>query len=252
MFFLALILDFAAIALLLLFLIKLDHGAKASASDIAIIFAMSVPAVIIAALVEPLIIPNLNPTSNLLGLATFLSVGIVEESVKSIPVLILIWKRRFFRDYTGGIIYFALSGQAFSLLEDLGYLVGHGGKVGVFRILLDPFFHATTCAVFGFTVAHVKLGRGKPWVLIGGFSAGVIMHCMYDFLISSPSTPLIFLGLLLGVSSYAMIISLYFYARRLDERLGLAWRRKNNFCRSCGSPNPRHLLFCTACGTKYQ
>ncbi len=252
MFLLAFVLDFAAIALLLLFLLKLDHGAKASASDIAIIFAMSVPAVVIASIVEPLVIPNFNPTTDLLGLVTFLVVGIVEESMKSIPVLILIWKRRYFRDYTGGIIYFALSGQAFSLLEDLGYLVGHGGKVGVFRILLDPFFHATTCAVFGFTVAHCKLGKGKPWLLVGGFSTAVLMHCMYDFLVSSPSKPVIVLGLLFGFSSYAMIIALYFQARRLDERLGLAWKRKNNFCRSCGAANPRHLLFCTACGTKYQ
>src|SRR3990167_4689379 len=157
---------------LALLLKKKDHGAKEPASMLWAAFGFGVVSVLLTALVlAPLLYPDtvdqvlaqVEITPNLLFVAVFaVMVGIIEETTKSVPLAFFFWKKRYFNEYTDGVLYFALSGLAFGLLEDIIYLVQAGAGTGLMRIILLPFFHAATCSIFGFFLARYKVtGRSQ-------------------------------------------------------------------------------------------
>src|SRR3954452_12470435 len=62
----------------------------------------------------------------LLGAA--LTVGVIEEICKFLPLAVWIYKKRYFNEHTDGVIYFALAGLGFGLPENILYTLQFGTK----------------------------------------------------------------------------------------------------------------------------
>lgn len=177
-----------------------------------------------------------------------LTIGLVEEIWKYVPLALFIYKRRYFNEHTDGIIYFGFSGMAFGLFENIFYTVAFGSSVGTARLLITPFFHAATTALAGYYLARAKVDRGsmmRPFAAVAGV---VILHAFYDYGLLTQEVVLVLISLLVAFMLNLSIFLMIRRARREDQSLGLSVVGINKFCRACGYPNPKQLLYCSRCG----
>jgi protease PrsW len=233
------------------FLISQDHGKKEPILALWFAFGMGAVGAVAAYYIENKFISARSlaigtPKTTLLS-AT-MTVGLIEESCKFLPLAVLIYSRRFFNEYADGVIYFALAGLGFGLPENILYTLQGGTHTGVTRLFLTPIFHASITGMVGYFLAKQKIGKRSPIIVIVPFIAAIILHGVYDF------------GLLSGVSIYNVLsvtitlclagnlFLLFFRATDHDQDLGLSVVGHNSYCRSCGWPNPKHHLYCVHCG----
>jgi RsiW-degrading membrane proteinase PrsW (M82 family) len=153
-------------------------------------------------------------------LVAVLAVAVIEEACKFLPLAIVIYKRRYFNEYTDGVIYFALAGLGFGLPENLLYTLQFGTKTGVVRILMTPLFHAATTGLVGYVLVKRKLtGRSPLWV--GLPLAGVIgLHGLYDFGLSSGSALYAIGSLLVTLGASIGFFVAYLRAAENDQARG--------------------------------
>ena len=72
----------------------------------------------------------------------FMLVGIIEEAVKFLPLLVWLWRKPYFTERTDGVIYFALCGLGFGFAENILYTLADGAGTGIGRLIIVSFFHA--------------------------------------------------------------------------------------------------------------
>ena len=123
--------------------------------------------------------------------ARAVSAGVVEETIKGAGLLVLLWALRDeFDNVTDGILYGAVIGAGFALVEnyvyfaltpraDLGYLIFG-------RVVLGWLSHSTFTALFGAGLGYVREGHGRRWgwlVPLAGFVAGLLLHTYGDFVV---------------------------------------------------------------------
>ena len=229
---LAIIVFFISIsALLVWFFIKNDCGDKEPISVLWKAGIIGFLGFIGAGLIESWIIPesHLSPKTSSIGISffTYILVGVIEESLKFIPLALYIYKKKYFNEHTDGIIYFALAGIGFGVPENIVYVVSYGASAGIGRLILDPFFHAATVAIVGYYLIKVKLDH-KSWLsVILAFVGVVMIHCIYDFCLSTSNGTMIMLSVLITFISSIMLFILFFKANKLDKKSGLTIRNKN-------------------------
>lgn len=180
--------------------------------------------------------------------STMLTVSLIEESFKFIPLALLIYKRRFFNEHTDGIIYFAIAGLGFGLPENIIYTVNYGAEVGVARLFLTPLFHAATTGVVGYYLIKLKLSHKSPWWIGVPLAAMILLHAIYNSGLASGAVGLVMTSVLITIGLTASLFVLFVKAAAQDQDSGLSVVGNNSFCRSCGCPNPTHHLYCTRCG----
>jgi RsiW-degrading membrane proteinase PrsW (M82 family) len=154
-----------------------------------------------------------------------LTVGVIEETLKFIPLALYIYKKRYFNEMTDGVIYFALAGMWFGVIESIGYAMAYGTEVGFMRIILAPFLHAGFSSLAGMGLIKFKLTR-NPAYLLTGLGAAILLHGMYDFFLFSQDALLAMASL--GIAAVVNFIPFRKFrsARRHDERLGLSNRHE--------------------------
>lgn len=233
------------------FLLSRDRGSKEPVGALWAAALFGLPALIAAAFLEAKFLPvDAAVANHAIGSAFygFLGVGFVEEAAKFIPLAFFIWKKRYFNEHTDGIIYFALCGLTFGLVENIGYTIGFGSKVGLTRIILIPFFHAATTGSIGYYLAKAKVEK-KAWTtVLFPFIVVALMHGVYDFGLSSGVMGFVLLSLALTLLLSIGLFLFYMRANELDRAMGLSAVGNNKFCRACGRPNPHHMLYCEYCG----
>ncbi len=201
-----LLLIFIAIATgLAWFLIAEDHGEKEPVAALWMAAGFGLLGAVAASFLESRLVSANNllpgaPYGTLL--VAVLAVAVIEEACKFLPLAIVIYRRRYFNEYTDGVIYFALAGLGFGLPENLLYTLQFGTKTGIVRILMTPLFHAATTGLVGYALIRRKLaGKSLPgiWLPLAGI---VVLHGAYDFGLSSGSVSYAIGSLLvtLGVS----------------------------------------------------
>ena len=205
-----------------------------------------------AAILENVVLPlgNLQPGTALGALlVAALGVGIIEEGCKFIPLATFLYHKRYFNEHTDGVIYFAIAGLGFGLPENILYSLQFGAGVGLARVVLTPFFHAATTGIVGYFLAKGKLA-GYAWYKTVPLALGAVMilHGMYDFGLASGVQWLVGLSLLITLSVSVSLFIFFSKAIGLDQARGLSAVGTNNFCRTCGQPNPGHGLYCVRCG----
>ena len=131
-----------------------------------------------------------NTTNELLRIALQgLNAGITEETIKGLGLLLLFFVLRDeFDDVVDGIIYGALIGAGFAMVENFRYFALDSKNFLVFlivgRIILGWLGHSTFIACFGAALGYVRYTRVR-WkqivIPLLGFLIAVGLHTFFDF-----------------------------------------------------------------------
>lgn len=123
--------------------------------------------------------------------ATF-GAPVVEESLKGLILIILLWRRRQELDGpTDGIIYAAMVGLGFAMMENIGYYIGAlvrpqvGGAqllgvTFVLRGVLSPLAHPIFTSMTGLGVAYAATHRNGRWAVPLGLAAAMLLHGLWN------------------------------------------------------------------------
>jgi RsiW-degrading membrane proteinase PrsW (M82 family) len=123
------------------------------------------------------------------ALAQALNAGITEEAIKGAGLLLLLWALRDeFDNVTDGVLYGALIGAGFAMVENFVYFaVSPRGDLGFLilgRIVLGWLSHSTFTACFGAGLGfarEARSGRGRRWLApLLGFATGLFLHTFFD------------------------------------------------------------------------
>ncbi len=121
---------------------------------------------------------------------------VVEESLKGLVLVWLLWRRRQELDGpTDGIIYAAMVGLGFAMMENIGYYISalarpvDGGvplleATFVFRGLLAPLAHPMFTAMTGIGAAYAATHRRGGWALAVGLFGAMFLHGLWNGLTS--------------------------------------------------------------------
>jgi RsiW-degrading membrane proteinase PrsW (M82 family) len=127
--------------------------------------------------------------------ATF-GAPVVEESLKGLVLAWLLWRRRQELDGpTDGIIYAAMVGLGFAMMENIGYYisalarpeVGGVSLLGVtfvFRGVLAPLAHPVFTSMTGIGAAYAATHRRGGWALAAGLIGAMVLHGLWNGLTS--------------------------------------------------------------------
>lgn len=159
-----------------------------------------------------------------LGRASILLVGIIEESAKLVvPLIVLALAHRSTRG--GGIVIGIAAGMGFAVLETMGYgfdaLLAQNGGLGaldttlVLRGILVPAGHVawtgTICAALWYLVETSHKGRGVL-ALVVSYLGAIMLHTAWDATASGT------LHLLIGLVSVVALLTLTMLAHRAFVR----------------------------------
>ena len=200
-FLVALPLALLPVPLLVALVLMLDRLEPEPPGDLAFCFAWGAGA---AALLAGIIstVGLLYVTQPALGKGTgqFVSAAIgapvVEETLKGLALAWLLWRRRQELDGpTDGIIYAAMVGLGFAMMENVGYYlsalarpsVGGVSLLGatfVFRGVLAPFAHPMFTAMTGIGAAYAATHRRGGWALAAGLFGAMVLHGLWNGLTS--------------------------------------------------------------------
>jgi RsiW-degrading membrane proteinase PrsW (M82 family) len=166
-----------------------------------------------------------------------LAVGFTEEAVKGLGLLLLfILLRDEFDNVTDGIVYGALIGAGFAMVENFIYFAFDAKEFLVFlivgRIVLGWLCHSTFTVCFGAALGYIRHTRVR-WrqivIPLLGFVAAVGLHSIFDFItffatsivINAPTDPLVnTISLIAIIGDYippfiAQLVIMYFLIKSL-------------------------------------
>jgi RsiW-degrading membrane proteinase PrsW (M82 family) len=135
--------------------------------------------------------PDLGTTTGQYVSATF-GAPVVEESLKGGVLLWLLWRRRQeFDGPTDGVIYAAMVGLGFAMMENIGYYISALarpaiggvsllGATFVFRGILSPFAHPAFTSMTGIGVAYAATHRRSGWAVWAGLLGAMILHGLWN------------------------------------------------------------------------
>jgi RsiW-degrading membrane proteinase PrsW (M82 family) len=121
-----------------------------------------------------------------------LGAPVVEETLKGLILIILLWRRRQELDGpTDGIIYAAMVGLGFAMTENIGYYIGALvrpevggvkllGVTFVLRGLLSPLAHPIFTSMTGLGVAYAATHRNARWAVPLGLLAAMLLHGLWN------------------------------------------------------------------------
>jgi len=150
------------------------------------------PALFIEQNIDNIIQNVFDPNNSSMVIRVFfqgLNAGITEETFKGIGLLLLfIILRDEFDNVTDGIVYGALIGAGFAMVENFSYFAQHSQNSLVFlivgRIVLGWLGHSTFIACFGAALGYIRHTRVR-WkqivIPIIGFLIAVGLHSFFDF-----------------------------------------------------------------------
>jgi protease PrsW len=123
--------------------------------------------------------------------ATF-GAPLVEETLKGLILVGLLWRRREELDGpTDGIIYAAMVGLGFAMMENVGYYInalitpvqGGAALLGatfVLRGVVSPLLHPIFTSMTGLGVAYAAFHRRAGWAVVAGWLAAMLLHGLWN------------------------------------------------------------------------
>ncbi len=168
-------------------------------------------------------------------LAPGLSAGVTEEAIKGAGLLALMWVLHDeFDNVTDGILYGALIGAGFGMVENFVYFaVTPRAALGVLifgRVVLGWLGHSTFTALFGAGLGYARERhlRRRAWVApVIGFAASMLLHTFFDTVAfaaqnASTGTPSRTTLLALGLATVLLDYAPLFAAQAILLRMVLA------------------------------
>lgn len=108
-------------------------------------------------------------------------IGLIEESLKFIAVLIGVYRHLEFDEVMDGIIYAVAASLGFAAVENLFYVLQGGVGVGLIRAFLSIPGHAFFGAIMGYYIGTSKFaGPRRPILLAAGLTLATLAHTAYD------------------------------------------------------------------------
>lgn len=186
------------------------------------------------------------------GVVGVIGEAAIEELAKFVPLALFIDRRKYFNEINDGVIYFALVGLGFALVENLLYAFSLGVTGTLGRVILLLFFHAATTGLVGYFLARSKLLREPLTKTLVALVAVILLHGWYNASLNlAVDIPGFFwVALVITIGLNLGLIGIYLRAEQLDRELGLEARHAGKFCEHCGRPNLHRTLFCEYCGYK--
>lgn len=211
---------------LIRYLLHRDKGEREPTSALIYAGVLGVFAVVIGSILELVIIPATalpvpGEPARHIAISTIiigcLTIGIIEELVKAVPLKRFIYNKGYFDEVSDGIIYFGITGLIFGALENVSYALSYGTAVGLDRVITIPFMHAGFTSIIGYAIARQKiLGLDKS-VITRGFLIAIGLHAFYDFGLFYDRPWSRYSSLALTVVINLIIFYLYKKARQTDR-----------------------------------
>jgi RsiW-degrading membrane proteinase PrsW (M82 family) len=171
-------------------------------------------------------------TSDVLRIALQgLNAGITEETIKGLGLLLLFFiLRDEFDNVTDGIVYGALIGAGFAMVENFSYFALNSKNFLVFlivgRVILGWLGHSTFIACFGAALGYVRYTRVR-WkqivIPLLGYLVAVGLHSFFDFVDFQASAAIRNAAGNPTIVSYAMIAIIGNYVPPLLAQIGLLY-----------------------------
>lgn len=144
-----------------------------------------------------------------LGLLVYsvLGIGLIEESAKLLPFMVLARTLRHFDERVDGIIYSGLVAVGFAVYENVFYLEFASDTENLARAVTGPLVHVVFASLWGYPIGVAILERRallRPIAL--GLGAAALVHGAYDFCV---------LGLPAWARLFAALIVVAVWARKV-------------------------------------
>ncbi len=183
-----------------------------------------------------------NPSDMAHSIFVGLNAGITEETVKGLGLLLLFMALRDeFDNVTDGIVYGALIGAGFAMVENFSYFGMHSRSLMVLlvgRIVLGWLSHSTFTVCFGAALGYIRHTRVR-WqqivIPLIGYLIAVGLHSVFDFVnffasslvANNPtSSNIVTFSLLAGIGNYvppfiAQMVILYCLVKSLAHEAAI-------------------------------
>jgi RsiW-degrading membrane proteinase PrsW (M82 family) len=184
---------------------------------------------------------------------SFLWVGMVEEFFKFLAVRLTVYRSKEFNEVMDGMIYMISAALGFAALENVGYMLGYGFSVGLFRAILSYLGHVSFSAILGYYLGKAKIEARGDWLWIG-FLLAISLHWLYDafFVIGTlkASGSFILLGLMVWVLGLILTYILAKKAQAISpfRTTHILPKRLTRPCPACGKTVSSKALICHHCG----
>jgi protease PrsW len=189
------------VPLLILVVLWVDQLEPEPRQNLAFAFAWGAGIAALSALIintadlEYVTMPALGASSGQYVAATF-GAPVVEETIKGLVLFGLLWWRRSELDGpTDGVIYAAMVGLGFAMVENVGYYISaidtpeRGGMAllgytfvlrGVLSPLLHPIFTSMTGLGVAYAASRPRGSRRARWAVFLGWLAAVVLHSTWN------------------------------------------------------------------------
>ena len=150
-------------------------------------------------------------------------IGLIEESVKIIPFLILLRFKSIVNESTDYIVYASLVALSFAFLENLLYFYPDNLEAITGRLLTANVLHIALTSFIAFSILYAKKKkRSVILYFLMGFAFSIFVHGVYDFFLITESDWRELKILSLGIAATCILL----YARALHQ--ALSWSEFND------------------------
>ena len=139
-------------------------------------------------------------------------VGLLEEFIKFLPFLLVIFTFKSFDEKVDGIIYASVIALGFASFENFHYLAYMDGFPLIGRAIASPLTHTIFSSIWGYHVGVARLSGGsilKPF--LKSLIIASLLHGIFDFLTTASPT--------LRIISSLVILVVWIWITRVIEKL---------------------------------
>jgi len=142
---------------------------------------------------------------NLPGLFAFavLGIGLIEESAKMLPYLLVVLRFRDFDEPMDGIVYGSFIALGYALVENLHYLQFLTPVEAAARGFAGPLVHIVFASVWAYHLGIARLRNGNLYAAAARWlGATALLHGVYDFVVLGFPAPALVLAAALIVAAW--------------------------------------------------
>lgn len=129
---------------------------------------------------------------NLPGLFAYavLAIGVIEESAKLLPFLLVVLRFREFDEPIDGIIYASFIALGFAAVENIRYLDFLTTRQAFARGFAGPVLHIVFASIWGYYVGRAwLLGRRRALTVLAALAVSAGVHGVYNFVVIGMPSP---------------------------------------------------------------
>lgn len=138
---------------------------------------------------------------------SFLGIGIVEELIKIVPVLIILVFTKEIDEPIDLIYYASVSALGFAFIENLLYFREISGSIVIGRALTSAVGHMIDSSFVVYGIILWKFRREKFRVVIYYFFLGAFAHALYDYFLFEELTLLFYAAFAFFIQAWVIMIN---------------------------------------------